>query len=274
MDKTAIQEINAQSALKALNVNLNEQHDIVVIPDGATPVDLVQFTDKRRWFTGKFNSSCLSSFIDYINNNKDTHLPLTHIYISTDSMTARAFFDIRHDDGSPGKCEHVATLGMRPTPEMSAIKDLCISDALNQRQLAEWLEEWGEIVTPFDKDNNDIDLKKAITAIRGMTIESLRKTDSEVGDMNQSRSTIDRIEAKGTAVTVAGFTAHHIMCYDEIATQDITVKLRIITTGETVAFKARMLRTQIIEQALRENLSDFIIKATAVSNTYLGEFRA
>lgn len=268
MDKTAIQEINSQCALNQAN-NILEAEKLIALPDKATMIDLSKYTPEKRWFSGRFNTSSVVAFCEYVNDLADDK---TQLFISMEEMHARAIFNIVLSDGHPGRCDNNAILAMIPTPEMIAINKLCDGSLMTQRDLAEWMEEWVNIIMPFDTKHDMTEPKTAISAIRSMTVESSRKTDLDIGDMNQKQSTLDQIEAKGKSLTVAGFDVS-INCYDDLPINNITVIFSVLTTGNAVKFKARMLRGEKLKEKSRLDLRAALIERIKNNTIYLGTFQ-
>jgi uncharacterized protein YfdQ (DUF2303 family) len=280
VDKTAIQEINAQNSLKAINGYLvDKDNDVIALPEGSSLHDLTQFDSVKRWFTGRYKTTSLEGFLGYVNDNIKNGC--SEIFISVEDMSACAIFDLYTIEKAPARAEHQALLKMKATPEYQAIKDLCggvkhsvRDDKLSQREMAEWMEEWREFITPVDSSDKEINIARAINAIRGMTVEASRKMESSVGDMSESRSTLDRIDAKGKEVTVAGFIAEDIYCYSDLQPKTLKVKFSIITDAEKIAFKARMLLQDKVKEELGQDLADKINASINIDDIYLGDFNA
>ncbi|MBV2138550.1 MAG: YfdQ family protein [Candidatus Thiodiazotropha sp. (ex Ctena orbiculata)] len=267
MDKTAIEEITDQNALNDINARLDIQN-LIALPDKTSIQDLTQYTPKKRWFSGRFTTSSIKAFCEYVEEN---NISKTALFISMRQMAATAYFNMFLTNDEPGRRDHLAVLDMQPTVEMDAIINLCSGNCMSQRDLAEWMEEWSDIITPVDKNGEPIDIKAAIQAVRGMTVEASRSINHEVGDMSESKSTMEKIDAKGKQVTTAGFVTD-INPYDELPEKRIEVRFSVITSQDSVKFSARLLQKERLDEDLRVDLRNDLLSKINISQIHLGDF--
>ncbi|MCG7931933.1 MAG: YfdQ family protein [Candidatus Thiodiazotropha lotti] len=270
MDQSAIKEINAQSVLKELNTTLYGGDGVLAVPDGTNFKDMYDFSEIRRWRSGKFITASCSAFCKYV-ANKDFNNN-THVFISMDSMNAQAIFNIEDSDGNPLRGDDVAKLCMKMTPQANALNELS-STTWAREDLAAWMEEWGSFFSFYDGEGNYITTSKAIYSIRKMTVEQIHKVESHVGDMKHSKSSLDEIEARGAEVTVHGFRAMEFCYYDELPRKEIDVKFDMITRSDNVMLKPRVVGVERNKIALREELASLLIEEIeGLEHVYLGSF--
>lgn len=265
MDQTAIQQINNQATAKALNEQLKSTGFIAVPNDhNITDTDLLCGT--RRFFEGSYQTDSLTSFKAYCNDNKQ---PGSELFIDKQFMRAESIIDLYKDNDTPAIGNHKATFRAEATPEYAAIKKLCES-IFSQKHLAEFAEEWGDTFNFIDSNNETIELKKAINAIRTMSVNQTSSSENTVSDMSASKSRTAHIEAKGREITVAGFTGN-IKFYNDLSPQDVTVKLSIHTNGDDIKLSARALNIDRIKETLANELCSEIENDVEIK-TYIGEF--
>lgn len=270
MDSTAIKEINAQSALKAVNEKCSGVERMVAVPQGTDFKDLFDFREERRWRSGTFATASVGAFCKYVENKDISNK--THVFISMDSMDAQAIFNLEDAEGTPLRGDDKALLRMKMTPQAKALENLR-QNTWDREDLSAWMEEWGGFVEFYDSEGTTVNLSRAINSIRKMTVEQTHKVESQIGGMKHTKSSLDDIEAKGAEVTIHGFRALEFSYYDELPSMPIDVKLDMITRSDSIRLKPRMIGDERNKLALREELASVLVEEiTGLEHVYLGSF--
>lgn len=55
-------------------------------------------------------------------------------------------------------------------------------DRLSQKQIAEWLEDWSDLLLAFDTEGTTMDISKAAQAVRRVTIQQTNQAEHEDSD--------------------------------------------------------------------------------------------
>ncbi|MEA3633744.1 DUF2303 family protein, partial [Acinetobacter baumannii] len=66
---------------------------------------------------------------------------------------------------------------------------------LDQRNFAVFIEDWAQVLNAFDENNNAIDIKDALVAVRNMQIEASTTSNAEVENTRQVQSEMAQIAA-------------------------------------------------------------------------------
>lgn len=75
-------------------------------------------------------------------------------------MLARSIFNIGTLD-NPGHADNVASIKLKKTAPFRALLSIN-GDHLNQKQIAEWLEDWSDYLTAFDADGNTMKIARPL----------------------------------------------------------------------------------------------------------------
>ncbi|MBK5075170.1 DUF2303 family protein [Budviciaceae bacterium CWB-B4] len=271
LDQSAIQEItNTAITASAVNILDLEQADFkaVIIPEDAKIQTLEKLQQYRNRFIGCMKTNSIEDFVTYSTSTKNESVKC---FVSHESMSAMTFFNIGDED-KPGHADNTALLDLKATSEFISVLKLN-DNAVSQKTLAEWLEDWRSNIVAFDADDNAIDFKVAVNAIRKLTIESSRKSEHEVSDMKASRSLLENVEAKSTEGLPAYFT---FMCtpYHGLAVRVFTLRLSVLTGGDEPRFKARIVQLEAIEEQITEEFKNLLVGKFEGSEvkTFIGKF--
>lgn len=197
----AIKEIQSANATAELGALLKGQlMPLVAVPDNFNVKSLEQYGANRLRQRGTFSTNSVDAFSYFVNEFKQ-NLP---VFVSDSEMTAEAIFNYG-DSETQGHCDHTARLSLLKTAEF---KDLLNIDGrtLDQRQVAEFLEDYRGNIVCFDSEGEVLDIKKSIAAIRRVTINSSAESESEQNDFSNSKSRIEKHTAGSTVNTLpSGF---------------------------------------------------------------------
>jgi uncharacterized protein YfdQ (DUF2303 family) len=158
--------------------------------DGVEVKEIEHLQAGRARFRGNYNTGNIADFTSY----SASRLTEPVVFVNATSGTAEAFFNLG-DEGTPGHGDDRAHLSLQATGAYKALLELS-SKQFNQRQLAEWLEDWSDALQPFYGDEVRADLAAAIQAVRQIEIKAGSSTTHEDRDFGATRSKLEEIEAK------------------------------------------------------------------------------
>ena len=95
----------------------------------------------------------------------------------------------------PGHGDNVAFAILRKTAAYAALCSIT-SRHRSQKELAEWIEEWRELVKSQDKDLNDLNNNHVVAGIRSVSIEQINNSISKVEALSAERSEMESVSAK------------------------------------------------------------------------------
>ncbi|MET3998864.1 DUF2303 family protein [Marinobacterium sp. MBR-109] len=240
----------------------------VALPESMRIQDLEKFMPVRRRFRGSMETEQIGAFCEYTEAQGEAE-----VFIDTDGMCAIAYFDMGTRD-EPGHCEHRAAVSLKQTAAYCAMKKIN-GQVLNQRELADWLEDWGRHVQCFDSEGEDMHIVKALASVRKMTIETARKLESEEKNMGRQLSAMERIEVSSEGKTLGGF---YFTCTPHNGFQERTFRLPLsaLTGGDNIRLKLRVQELEAIQEEIAE---EFRIKVEGHLtgegfNVWMGAFKA
>jgi uncharacterized protein YfdQ (DUF2303 family) len=250
MDSTAI-ELIQKTAIDAAGLNrLATDTPAIILTDdkgGQKVVSLEPFAAERSRFRGTMSTPSFDDFVGYVKDVSAT-VGMVPTFVDVDAMAATSFFNLGdHED--PGHADWRAKLNLKPTAAFSALCDID-GKKLSQKALAEWLEDWNDFVSA-EYEGGDGDLKRAITAIRKLTIDTRGSTTHGVTSTSTQRSALEEIEAKADNLPV-GFSW---VCepYLGLKSRIFRVALSVLTGGAEPMLVLRWIRREaVIEDIAKE----------------------
>lgn len=231
MTKEAIQLLQDTAASK---IKIESNEPVMLLPQAMSLESLEIFQASRSRFRGTMKTTLTADFANYIAKQKQAQ-----IFINIERMTAKAFFNLGDND-NPGHGDHCAQLTPDQTPDFNEIV-LQHGQRMPQKRLAEWLEEWRDNLSAIGPDDEEIPIKKAIAAIRKITIEAGREQDHSVGTLSEKHTSIERIEASSRqGVLPVGFIfkCSPFANFDE---RDFHLWISLLTGDKTPVFVLRIL---------------------------------
>jgi uncharacterized protein YfdQ (DUF2303 family) len=250
---------------------LDPDHQVGVLPEGMKIVSLEPYMVHRNQFRGTMTTQSFDDFIRYC-----TDLEAEECYIYAECMSAKAFFDIGNR-ANPGHCHHKAKLKLQSTAPYDALIQAG-RESFDQREMAEWIEEWSPHLTILDglgEDASVIANHTAIAAVRTVTIATSAENESTQEDFKASRSSFAQVEARTRGATPSVF---RFRCepYHGLESREFSVRLSIMFRDDKPVFKLRLIQLEAAKEAMAEEFKEKLVAAfeeTAVT-TYIGEFSA
>lgn len=220
-----------QTAIDAIGVlQQNAPDNTAVLPDSHNLHDLQKFQPLKRRFTGTMSTTDLADFIGY---TKAADAAKRQGFIDADKLSCTMFFDLGNPE-APGHAEWKAKLAL----ERTAAYDSLLGHngkRLDQTDLTNWLEDWGDYITPISRDEGATygTLSKAIQAIRKITIKASSEGESSVGDFAATRTSLEQVEASSKLELPAGFTFTCVP-YLGLPTRWFRLRLQVLTASKDV----------------------------------------
>lgn len=235
----ALQECGAVTeANEHVEIMAGVKSAVVALPVNYTTHDLEKFRPQRRRARGRMSTTSVDDFAAYCVTHRE---PGATVFIDAGKMRAVGVLNLGTPE-QPGHADNQAVLELEQTAAYKALRFACNSHK-SQATLAEFLEDWPDAVQAF-ANSEQIPAPKAIAAIRKITIESLRKLESEEQQLSATRSAFESVAATSTEKLP---THIYFRCVPYAGLTERTFVLRLaIHTGD----RAPQLSLRIINEEL------------------------
>lgn len=254
LDKDAIEALqegkSIENAYKAMAKATDTNH-IVMLPDNFTAHDLEKYQPVRRRARGVMATQDIDSFAVYATAHSESGAT---VFVSPEDMSATAILNLGTPE-SPGHTDSKARLTLRKTAAYKALLK-AISGRLTQSDLAEFLEDWPDLITCFHQEEK-LSTPKAIAAVRKITIESMRKLETEEQQLSASRSAFESVQATSTEKLP---TLIYFECLPYMGLKQRLFVLRLsIHTGESKpALSLRIIKAEQHEEEMAQELASLV----------------
>lgn len=242
----------------------------VALSNGYKLESLECFNKYKNQFEGNFRTHILNDFASYVdeNNPKDDSLKL---FISSEFMTAITYFDMGSVE-LPGHCLHSARLDLKKTPEYSEYLKITgkHGESLSQEELIEFLIDFPAPIDFFNQDNEPMDFKKALTALRTLSMEKLANKTQTVEHGLSERSALERVELAGRA-EIPCYAIFSAAPYDGFSVFGFKTRLKITTKNE-IRFSLYRINEGSAEEAMAREFEAKIQEVITGINVYIGAF--
>lgn len=271
MDKSAIVQIQETANIPSLIEQLSgSQIPVALIPgrDGEFGISsLEKYQANASRFRGNFRTKCIPDFIEYVKKHDGEGV---RCFIDQDDMSAKTIFDLGTLE-APLHKEHTSVLNLKKT---AAFREMLQyeGDALKQRDLVEFIEDWKDNIKAFSVDGEEVSINTAIHSIRSITVENVNVVESIQEDFSETASAMEKIELKNREVQVKTLQFN---CVPYEGLKDRVFDLRISITAERgVAMKYRIVGKEAVEEEIAVEFKDLIkseLESTKVE-TFIGSF--
>jgi len=258
MDASAIQELSQSEAIRAA-AEVTELRDEVALPAGFAIHDLEKFNKVRRRARGTMTTTVAADFGRYATMHAG--FGGASVFVDQDKMQAVAVLNLGTAE-VPGHADNLAVLAMRKTAAFSDLLRIADGHAKTQTQVAEWMEDWAPLLSAIATDAEGmaqpIKMPHAIAAVRKITIDAARKTESEAASLSASKSTLERITAHSGGLTLPTMIVLTTEPYDGLQAMDIALRLGVVTTGDKVSLVLRIQKFEALQQDMAQALANLV----------------
>lgn len=242
---------------------------VAVVPENVNVESLERFSLERYRFRGKLQTFSIDDFARYATGYAAAG---SRCFINADEMRAVAVFNLGTLD-HPGHADNTAVLSLKKTAPFAALLGIN-GDRNNQKDLAEWLEDWADYLIGFDAGGAVIDAKKASAAVRKITIESNQSADFEDNDFSGKRSLMESVEARTKDIMPVAFEFKCVP-FEGLAERPFKLRLSIIT-GDRPVLVLRIVQLETQQEAMAAEFRDLLVEKFKGSDveTFIGTFNA
>ncbi|HET8799658.1 MAG TPA: DUF2303 family protein [Marinobacter sp.] len=280
MDKQALEyAIGHLTAGTAAERVLEHTADTAIaLPVSVKVEDLEPFLPLRRRYRGAMRTSQIAEFAEYSNlaagevhSSEVFEADGAACFVDPDNMTARTFFNLGtlHE---PGHGDHTANLKL---PKTAAFEELLSKNgkAMDQKELAEWLEDWAPQLKVTAENGEPLQLPAAVAAVRRITIGAKSESTNEERTFGGRRSAMSEVEAQNKD-TLPAFIEYTCEPYHGL--DERTFRLRVsLITGETPRLIMRIVRLEHHQEEMAKEFREHLIHALDgdLVQTFVGSFQ-
>lgn len=249
MDAEAIKHIESLAVAGSyIDDARNVDYPLSIIPQGAEIVSLERFNDNPNRMRSKFRTERVADFAAYAKENADEEK--TAVFVSPDGDGATAIFDYGTPD-VPLWGDHRGELTLQQTPAYKALVKAC-QNPLSKRDMVDFLEDWGHIVTVYSGEEN-IPLTKALSMVRRSEITATRTAEHEEGDWNHKRSAMEELDVKTGKSQPPSKIVLYAGVYTETKVRDISARIVLRTGDDEPRFGLRITgHDDLLDQTAKE----------------------
>lgn len=251
----AIRELQESNVINEANHNVREmageESAVIALPNNFATHDLERYLSQRRRARGRMSTTSVNDFAAYATTHRE---PGASVFIDAVKMRATGVLNLGTPD-QPGHADNQAVLELEQTAAYKAMRFAC-NGHKSQQTLAEFLEDWPDAVQAFAA-GEQIAASKAVAAIRKITIESLRKLESEEQQLSATRSAFESVAATSTEKLP---THIYFRCVPYAGLDERTFVLRLaIHTGDRAPqLSLRIVNDELHAEQMAQELCDLL----------------
>ncbi len=272
-------EANAIVELAKPGVELG-RGDLAAINEKYSVMDLEGFQDGRNRARGILYTPSFEDFKSYVLASS----PLQHdnefvipnaapVFVDHKNMCAVALLNYYQQKYAQGHCDHKAILQLEPTvvwKKLQNIKDR----KLSQRDFAVFLEDWVSVLEITDADGNVIGGAQALAAVRNMQIGASVKVDAAVGNLSESRSRFEQVEARSNDAATPAYFKIHDPAYVGLDSRLIVLRILINTSDEKPVFALQIVQEELILDEIVKEFKGAVLELLPENPVRIGTFTA
>ena len=218
--------------------------------------DLEHLLPCRRRARGTMATAYVAPFAQYATAFAE---PGAAVFVDAEHMAATAVLDLGTKE-TPGHTDNRAKLQLTKTAPYAML--LTINGrAQSQQALAEFLEDWGSVAAlSFFTPDGEIPMGKALAAIRRITIESLRKVESEEQQLSANRTAFESVKASSQEPIP---TTIYYTCkpYADLDARTFVLRLSILTGEKAPSLVLRIQNLEAHVEAMGAELAALVQEA-------------
>lgn len=255
--------------------HLNDIHGLAcptaLLPEGTGVESLERFSLERFRFRGAMTTTSIDDFARYSKGYASASEP-ARCFIDADNMTASSVFNIGTLD-NPGHADNVASITLKKTAPFRALLQID-GQRLNQKQIAEWLEDLSDYLLAFDADGNTMQISQAAQAVRRITIQQATQQDHETSDFAGKKSLMQSVEASSKDVMPVAFEFKCVP-YEGLGERRFSLRNSLLTSDEP-CFVLRIIQLEAQEEEIANEFRDLLISKFEGESveTFIGNFKA
>ena len=255
-DKSTLTALQEPSAIVAANTAISvsaESKETVALPSDYKLHDLEPYLPTRRRTRGTMKTASLVAFAAYAKSAQD--LGAT-VFVDQSSMTATAVLNLGTTN-KPGHADNLACLAPEKTAAYKALLQHANGAGFSQKAIAEFLEDWADNVACFGADGQPIKTSQVVAAVRKITIDAMRKVESEEQSLGATKSAFESVQAssKEPLPTLIIFGCNP---YADLQPRSFALRLGVLTGESTPKVNLRISKLEQHQEEMATELADHL----------------
>jgi len=249
MDHDALRLIHetAITASDKRRFQVDDNFQVVITKDNEKITSLEGYAPLRNRFRGSLSTNVLSELVSYTKKrqkiiseapDQKTFDTIISGFINASSLSAKMFFNLG-DVEYPGHADDTANLSMIPLAAYAALNKIN-GQRLEQREAAEWMEEWNSYLGATGAGGSYISISNAINSIRKIKITEKRETETQARNLGHTKTALEEIDAKNDD-GLPEFLSFQCTPYLGFAVREFRLRVSIITSKDSPQIIFRIL---------------------------------
>ncbi|MDX8161808.1 DUF2303 family protein [Acinetobacter pittii] len=247
-----------------------ERGQLVALHQDYSVIAAEKFMDARFRPHGEFTTPTFNDFKDFVVAEGSKNTP---IFVNQNDVKAIAVLNFHGDEKTQGHCDYLASLCLESTvvwKKLNQLKD----HKLDQRNFAVFIEDWAQVLNAFDENNNVIDIKDALVAVRNMQIEASTTSNAEVENTRQVQSEMAQIAASAKKGVLPAYFTIQDSAYLGLAEREIKLRLIVNSTGSTPQFAIQIVKEELLRNEIIEDFKKEVIALLPENPVRIGSFKS
>lgn len=273
LNKNCAQTVFDIARMQDMTLENLDAPSLVSVPEGFRLEDTEEYQEHRNRFRGRYDTESSKSFAQYVADRKTVDKCFVD-KTNLSAMRCQAIFNLG-DEEQAGHADDVANLVLPITDEFNALRSL---SRVSQSKIVDFIQDYAHCLTFSDQDedseqSSNMSFSHALKAFRSVTVKTAKEMTSNVGDLNASKSALERIEAD-SAIRLPRFVHMTTSLYEDLPEVVVTARVAIITDGDSLGLSLRIVAQQkeLNDAAQRfvDLVTDILPKETPI---YVGTFQ-
>lgn len=278
-DKEAIKELTRAEAISAAGTAMHgatETDGLAALPNDFEIHDLEKHLPTRRRARGSMQTAVVEHFAGYVASHAEEGAT---VFVDKARMQAVAVLNLGKPD-APGHADNQAVLALDKTAAYIALGELMrksTATGLSQRDLAEFMEDWDPAIGCIDANGSWMSTKKAIDAVRRITIDSARKTESAEGQLSAERSAFESVAASSAGNPLPATITFKCEPYNGLIERAFDMRLSVRTgdaTKPALSLTLRLVKGEEHTEQMANELAALVKQAIEGTPVYVGSYSA
>lgn len=266
LDKETIQALQEGHSILAANDSMPAP-SVAALPEHYKIHDVEKWMQVRRRAIGAMKTSSVDDFAAYVDHHAESGAT---VFVNADAMRAVAVLNLGEPE-APGHADNTAEFAPKATAAFMALQQIANGQPRSQQEVAEFMEDWPSMVSCYNEEGT-IPNPKAIAAVRKVTIEAMRKMESQEKQLSASRSAFESVQATSTEPlpTLIYFEA---VPYHGLKSRLFVMRLGVRTGGEKPAITLRIQNMEQHNEEMAVELTEIVGNAINTIPVLIGTYQ-
>lgn len=248
-----------------------ERGGLVAVHQDYEIKDLEIFQAYRNRPRGTLTTPAFEDFKTFVLAGPNSNI--SPVFVDHKNVTATAVLNFTETDDDQGHCDYKAVLKLEPTVAWGKLNQLK-DTKLNQKRFANLLEDWASVFVATDEAGEVISTGEALFAVRNMKIGINTTKDSQVGNMSESSSTLERVEASATIGKLPSYFEVTDTAYVGLDEKIIRLRLVVNSTDGEPTFALQIVKEELLCNEIIQEFKEKVIELLPENPVRIGTFAA